>query len=190
VRENLKVKEVVLREGAERRRYVVAQSPEQAHRDRARREKILAWLELELKALGDVHGKRHTKAACALRAHPAVGRYLEELNGGGCELIGPRCGLRSGWTGSICSPKAMRASPGGDRLELQAASKVERAFRSLKHTLELRLIYHCKEEQVRAHVTLCWLALLLVRILERESGQSWERVREVVERIHLLEVET
>ncbi|EGW39435.1 transposase [Desulfosporosinus sp. OT] len=42
--------------------------------------------------------------------------------------------------------------------------EVERAFRTLKTMLELRPVYHRKEERIRAHVLLCWLSLLLVRI--------------------------
>ncbi|WP_291300118.1 transposase [Desulfosporosinus sp. BICA1-9] len=34
--------------------------------------------------------------------------------------------------------------------------EVERAFRTLKTTLELRPVYHRKEERIRAHVLLCW----------------------------------
>ena len=37
-------------------------------------------------------------------------------------------------------------------------SEVERAFRCLKHDLELRPMYHRLEERIRAHVLLCWLA--------------------------------
>ena len=33
--------------------------------------------------------------------------------------------------------------------------EVERAFRSLKQTLELRPMYHRKDERIRTHVTLC-----------------------------------
>lgn len=69
--------------------------------------------------------------------------------------------------------------------------EVEEAFRTLKHTLELRPIYHRKEDRIRAHVLLCWLALLLVRVVElrveERLGQrcSWARIRTELERMHL-----
>jgi len=62
--------------------------------------------------------------------------------------------------------------------------EVERAFRSLKQTLELRPLYHRKDERIRTHVTLCWLALLLIRIIEKKTGETWEKTRRVLERIH------
>jgi transposase len=63
--------------------------------------------------------------------------------------------------------------------------EVERAFRTLKTTLELRPLYHRKDERIQAHVLLCYLALLLVRISERETGETWARIRAVMKRCHL-----
>lgn len=40
--------------------------------------------------------------------------------------------------------------------------------------------------RIRAHVLICWLALLLVRIAERESGKSWRKMRAELERIKLV----
>ncbi len=40
--------------------------------------------------------------------------------------------------------------------------EAERGFRDLKSTLELRPVYHRLEPRIRAHVLLCWLALLLI----------------------------
>ncbi len=50
--------------------------------------------------------------------------------------------------------------------------EVERAFRTLKSNLELRPVYHRKDERIRSRVTLCWLALLPVRLAEVETAPS------------------
>ncbi len=63
--------------------------------------------------------------------------------------------------------------------------EVERAFRTLKSTLSLRPVYHTSDERIRSHVLICWLALLLVRIVELEAGMTWTRVRSEIERLHL-----
>jgi hypothetical protein len=63
--------------------------------------------------------------------------------------------------------------------------EVERAFRTLKTTLELRPLYHRKEERIQAHVLLCFLALLLLRIAERQTGNTWDHIRALMERMHL-----
>jgi hypothetical protein len=38
-------------------------------------------------------------------------------------------------------------------------------------------VYHWLEERIRAHVLLCWLALLLVRVAENQAGQTWPAMR-------------
>lgn len=68
--------------------------------------------------------------------------------------------------------------------------EVERAFRTLKTTLELRPVYHRKEERIRSHVLLCWLALLLVRIAEVNTLQTWPILRSELDAMHLIEHES
>ena len=46
--------------------------------------------------------------------------------------------------------------------------EVERGWRDMKQVLDLRPVYHRREDRIRAHVVLCWLALLLVRVIENE----------------------
>ncbi len=60
--------------------------------------------------------------------------------------------------------------------------EVERAFRTLKTTLELRPLYHHKDDRIASHVFICFLALLLVRIAERKTGLTWDRIRTTMER--------
>ena len=63
--------------------------------------------------------------------------------------------------------------------------QVERGWRDMKTTLELRPVYHRLEDRVRAHVILCWLALLLVRIVETTTGDTWNRLREDLQELHV-----
>ena len=37
---------------------------------------------------------------------------------------------------------------------------------------------------------LCWLALLLIRVVENATGDSWRSVRDELERMHLVTLET
>lgn len=53
-------------------------------------------------------------------------------------------------------------SPEDIALGYKQLSEVERGWRDLKHVLDLRPVYHRKEERIRAYVLLCWLALLLI----------------------------
>ena len=55
----------------------------------------------------------------------------------------------------------------------------------MKSSLSLRPVYHSKDDRIRSHVLICWLALLLVRIAEVETGMSWAVVRRTMQRLHL-----
>jgi hypothetical protein len=63
--------------------------------------------------------------------------------------------------------------------------QVERGWRDMKTTLELRPVYHRLEDRIRAHVILCWLALLLIRIAETTTDQTWANLREDLQELHV-----
>ena len=63
--------------------------------------------------------------------------------------------------------------------------EVERGWRDMKSTLELRPVYHRLQDRIRAHVLLCWLALLLIRIAETATGDTWRNLRHELDRMHL-----
>ena len=66
--------------------------------------------------------------------------------------------------------------------------EVERGWRDMKQVLDLRPVFHRLEDRIRAHVLLCWLALLLARIVETRAGtdrQTWPRARDELQRLHV-----
>jgi hypothetical protein len=54
----------------------------------------------------------------------------------------------------------------------------------MKQIIDLRPVYHRLEERIRAHVILCWLALLLIRIIETTAGDTWSNIRRHLDRLH------
>ena len=62
----------------------------------------------------------------------------------------------------------------------------ERGFRDLKSTIVLRPVFHRIEPRIRAHVLLCWLALLLIRVAERRTGQTWRQINRELGRLHAI----
>lgn len=52
--------------------------------------------------------------------------------------------------------------------------------------MRIRPVFHRLEERFRAHVLICWLALLLVGVAERETGETWRRMRTELERLKLV----
>ncbi|WP_442946004.1 IS1634 family transposase, partial [Nonomuraea sp. LPB2021202275-12-8] len=63
--------------------------------------------------------------------------------------------------------------------------EVERGWRDMKQIIDLRPVYHRLEERIRAHVILCWLALLLIRIIETTTSSTWPTCRRELNRLHL-----
>lgn len=186
VRENLEVREIVVGEGERRRRFVLVFNPEQAEKDKATREKTLERIEERIKALGDQKGKAHNKAVYALLSHRTMGRYIRQTKTGRLKINQAKVREEETLDGKyLLSTSDDTLSSEDVALGYRQLMEVERAFRTLKTTLELRPIFHRKDERIRSHVLLCSLALLLVRIAERESGETWDRIRPVLERCHL-----
>jgi Transposase DDE domain len=63
--------------------------------------------------------------------------------------------------------------------------EVERGWRDLKQVIDLRPVYHRKEERIRAHVILCWLALLLIRVAETATGATWNTIADELDLLTL-----
>jgi hypothetical protein len=192
VRDNLEVKEVTLREGSRSQRYVVVRNPQEALRDRERRETLLARLEQELAYLNDGRrrrGAQHSKAVCALKSHPSLGRYVRELKDGRLRIDRAKVREEERLDGKyLLSTSDPSLTAEEVALGYKQLAEVERAFRTLKSTLELRPMHHRLPERIRAHVLLCWLALLLVRVIETASARSWDGLREELSEICLVDL--
>lgn len=188
IRENLEIKEVIIGAGERRRRFILVHNPEEAKKDEATREKILARIEKTLSELGDQKGKAHKKSVCALLAHKAMGRYLRQLKDGSIKIDKGKIRQEAHLDGKyILSTSDDTLTPEDIALGYKQLLEVERAFRTMKTTLDLRPVYHRKDQRIDAHVFLCFLALLLVRIAERKTGLSWDRIRTEMQRLHRIE---
>ena len=186
VRDNLEVKEILVGTGERRRRFLLVYNPEQAKRDQLTREKTLKRIEEELAALGDQKGKAHKKAVCALLSHRTMGRYLRQQKNGALRIDRAQVKSEERLDGKyLLSTSDDSLRPEDVALGYKQLLEVERAFRTLKTSLELRPLYHRREDRIRAHVLLCFLALLLVRVAERQTGRTWDQIRALLQRIHL-----
>jgi hypothetical protein len=66
--------------------------------------------------------------------------------------------------------------------------RVEQSFRTLKHGVDVRPVYHRLDKRIRAHVSLCMLAYLLERIVELETGVPFTQVKNSLRRIRAVEL--
>ena len=187
VRENLEVKEVMIERGSEKRRFVVVRNPKEAVRDAKRRQAIIARLQAEIDRLNDGRRRRgckHSKQVCVLKTHPTMGRFVRELKSGELRIDKAKLKEEAKLDGKyLLSTTDLSLSAEDVALGYKQLWQVERAFRTLKTTLELRPMYHRLPDRIRAHVLLCWLALLLIRVIEREVDASWDSIREDLQEI-------
>jgi hypothetical protein len=201
VRDNLRVKEVRLGEGDAARRFVVCHNPEQAERDKRLREEQVVRIQAELARITALRAKatrvannqrrkasdEHLRAECALRDHPTLGRFTRQTPGGRLVLDRAKLTAEAKLDGKyLLSTSDPDLSAEDVALGYKNLLEAERAFRDLKTTLDLRPIYHRLEQRIRAHVLLCWLALLLVRVAERQTGTTWRRLVGELGRLHLV----
>ena len=191
VRDNLRVKEVRL-DGAPGRRWIICHNPDEAEREKTTRDAALARLAAELdritamreRATRAAKGKRrtaeeaaHVKAECALRDHPALGRWLRQQPSGRLVIDRAKVTAEARLDGKYLLSTSDPDLPAEDiALGYKNLLEAERGFRDMKSTLALRPVFHRLEPRIRAHVLLCWLALLLVRVAERRTGRTWHRI--------------
>ena len=195
VRDNLRVKEVRIGEGDAAKRFIICHNPAEAEREKAQREDTIARLQAELQRIGAQRAKAksakaaeaHTRAECALRDHPSLGRYLRQGPSGRLRIDRGKIAAEEKLDGKfLLSTSDPDLSAEDVALGYKNLLEAERGFRDLKATLELRPVFHRLEHRIRAHVLLSWLALLLIRVAERQSGQTWRRIALELGRLHLV----
>jgi transposase len=174
----LQIKEVIVGgDGPSRQRFVVVRNPQEAERDRRKRDDIVAEVERRLEGLRQLEGEPHRKAACKLRAHPTFGRYLRQTKTGKLRLNKGKIRQEEQLDGKFLIRVSDDGLPAEDAvLGYKGLWQIERVFRDLKHVVDIRPVYQRLEDRIRAHVLLCWLAMLLIRVAENESGWTWHRM--------------
>src|SRR6266568_149770 len=180
---NLRVKEVRI---AEDERFVICYNPDQADRDAAVRTRLLAQLE-ELIANSDrLTATKRAERRGVISTKPGLHRYLRVTPGGLLRVDKQAIKTETNLDGKYllrCSDPHLSAED--IALGYKQLLEVERGWRDMKQVIDLRPVYHRKEDRIRAHVILCWLALLLVRVAETTTGATWPGLRHQLERIKL-----
>jgi Transposase DDE domain len=184
VNAHLEVKEVVVGEGARRRRYIVCRNQEEAERQRHHRQEVLAALRQELVRL-DPQAPEHTKRACELVASQRYGRYLTRGPGGRLTIDPEAVKRAERMDGKyVLLTNDATLTPEDVGLGYKAMMLIEACFRRMKTTgLRLRPVYHWTAHRITSHVKLCVLALLLQRAAEIRADDTWLNIRLVLDQM-------
>ncbi|MDR5694903.1 MAG: IS1634 family transposase [Armatimonadota bacterium] len=180
--DGLLIKEVIVGgDSVARRRFVIVHNPEEAERDRKKRSSILAELRKRLRELKQLRGEAHTKAACALRSHETFGRYLRQTRTGRLVIDRAKIRREARLDGKFLISSSDDFLPAEDLVYgYKQLAQVERVHRDLKHVVDVRPMYHRLEDRIRSHVLLCWLALLMIRVAENETGLTWRQMKDLL----------
>ena len=168
---------------AEKRRYIVCRNEEEAEKDAADRQAIVAALDRQLKR-GDK----------ALIGNSAYRRYLRATTDGRAFEIDPgRLADEARFDGIFVLRSNARISPLQAVLRYRDLLQVEDLFRTAKTLMRTRPIYHSSDAAIRGHVFCSFLALVLRKELDERCRHAklrpeWGDVLRDLDRLQEVEV--
>jgi transposase len=175
----LKVKEVRV----EGRRYIVCLNDDEARKDAADREAIVASLREKLRT-----GEK------SLVGNKGYRRYLSSTGSDHFQIDEAKIQEEARYDGKWVLRTNMDLDPAEVALQYKRLWVVEAWFRSSKSLLQTRPIYHKCDETIRGHVFCSFLALVLrqeleVRLAKDGHDFEWADVIQDLDRVQMVEVE-
>ncbi|HEY4604949.1 MAG TPA: IS1634 family transposase, partial [Blastococcus sp.] len=199
VADNLRIKEVAVApggagdgdDGVRAARFVVCHNPASAERDAAVRTNLVEHLRGLIDGSDGWSARRRDEFVGSLKTKPGLRRYLRRTSAGllriDAEAIKREAHLDGKW---LLRTDDLTLTGEDLAAAYKQLTAVERGWRDMKGALGLRPVFHHREDRIRAHVQLCWLALLLIRVTETSTGQTWHRLRHELDRLHLVTLAT
>jgi hypothetical protein len=184
VADNLRVKEVKV---SEAERFVICHNPEASERDAHVRERLLAQLTELIAGSDKLSVTKRAELRGVISTKPGLNRYLRVTPGGLLRVDKAAIKAEANLDGKyLLRSSDPHLSAEDIALGYKQLLQVERGWRDIKQIIDLRPVYHRLEERIRAHVLLCWLALLLVRIIETTTGATWQTLNGELSRLQLI----
>ncbi len=179
---NMRVKEVRI---SDSERFVICHNPEAAERDRHVRAQLVAQLEELIGGSDQLSDFKRGELRGRIAGKPGLNRYLRTTPSGKLRVDHAKIEAEENLDGKYLLRCSDPHLPAADiAVGYKQLLEVERGWRDMKQVIDLRPVYHRLEERIRAHVILCWLALLLIRITETTAGVPWPSARRELDRLH------
>ena len=183
VNANLRVKEVKI---SETERFVICRNPDAADRDAAVRARLVDRLEAMIAGSDRLSPSKRAELRGVISTKPGLNRFLRVTPGGLLRIDAAKIAADAKLDGKyLLRTSDPHLTTEDIALGYKQLLEVERGWRDMKQVLDLRPVYHRLEDRIRAHVLLCWLALLLARIVETRAHTSWPRARTELQRLHV-----
>ncbi len=196
---NLRVKEVHVapggdgdgEQGVRAQRFVVCHNPEQADRDALVRDHLVTHLRTLIAGSDAWTARRRDELVGSLKAKPGLRRYLRRTRSGLLRVDAAAIKRESHLDGKwLLRTSDLTLTPEDLAAAYKQLLAVERGWRDMKGALKLRPVFHYREDRIRSHVQLCWLALMLIRVVENATGDTWRNARNELDRMHLVTLAT
>lgn len=196
---NLRVKEIHVApggdgdgdQGARAVRFVVCHNPEQAERDVAVRTNLIAHLSGLIEGSDAWTASRRSEFVGSLKNKPGLRRYLRRTTTGLLRIDAAAAKREAHLDGKwLLRTSDATLTPEDLAAAYKQLLAVERGWRDMKSSLGLRPVFHHREDRIRGHVQLCWLALLLIRVIENTTGDTWRNIARELDRMHLVTLAT
>src|SRR6266568_8478079 len=181
---NLQVKEVRLDDAPDR--LVICYNPDAARRDAAVRAGLIARLQATIAGSDKFTATKRAELRGKISTMPGLNRFLRVTPGGLLRIDKTTAKAEENLDGKYllrCADPHLSAED--IALGYKQLLEVERGWRDMKSVLDLPPVYHRLEDRIRAHVILCWLALLLTRVAETTCGDTWPTLRRDLDRLHV-----
>ena len=178
VAENLKVKEVLVGD----RRYIICLNEEEERKDEAAREAILAHLREKLAG-----------GAKSLVSNKGYARYLR-VTKGAMRIDEAKVAAEARYDGKYVLRTNTELPPAEVAKTYKSLWRVERAFRETKSTLQVRPIFHHRDDTSIGHIVAGFLALRLEvdlqkRLESRGLEVSWPTLMRDLSRVQAVRLE-
>jgi DDE family transposase len=199
VADNLRVKEVAVAPGGEgdgdggarTQRFVICHNPDQADRDQQVRANLVTHLQQLISGSDTWTARRRDELVGSLKTKPGLRRYLRRTQTGLLRVDHAAIRRESHLDGKwLLRTSDLTLTPDDLAAAYKQLLAVERGWRDFKGALGLRPVFHHREDRIRAHIQLCWLALLLLRVIENATGDTWRNARRELDRMHLVTLAT
>jgi hypothetical protein len=165
---------------------VICFNPEAAERDAAVRERMLAQLDEMITGSDKLTATKRAELRGVISTRPGLNRYLRVTPGGLLRTDAAKIKAEANLDGKYLLRTSDPHLTAEDiALGYKQLFEVGRGWRDLKQVIDLRPVYHRKEERIRAHVILCWLALLLIRIAETTTASTWNKITDELDLLTL-----
>jgi transposase len=185
VAEHLQVKDIRVGDGLDAQRFVMIRNLDAAAHDAHVRARLVALLEDRIEGSDGLDPDRRAELRGRIREKPGLWRYLRVTSTGLLRVDRTKIAAEAKLDGkTLLRTSEMTIDAAEIARGYKALLEVERGWRDLKQ-LELRPVYHRKDERIVAHVQLSWLALLLIRTAEIACHDTWRNLAAELDRIQL-----